>query len=116
MTAETKRIAECIANRPPDGGIRGIIQIAVRIRSIQVDRWWNDAVDDRKDRGNGLHCAGGTQEVACHGLRRADTHLERMIPEGRFQRFGLADVSERSGGPMNIDIIDEVRLDSRIAE
>src|SRR5690606_17176902 len=106
LPAET----EGIAQDPVHGhGTRlpgHVVQIAGGILLIQVDGGRDHIVPNGEDAGDGLHGAGGPQQVADHGLGGADGQLIGMLAENRLDGLGLADVPRRGAGAVGVDVVD----------
>ena len=64
VTAESETVAHRISYFPLFGDVWRIVQIAFRIRSIQIDRRRNHAVLNRLDTEDQLKSTAGAQRVA----------------------------------------------------
>ena len=84
---------------------RDEIEIALRIRSFQVDRGWDDTARDRQRSHHRFESAGGTQQVAGHGLGGAHHQPAGVAVEHRFDRAHFHRISGGRRGPMGVDVI-----------
>ena len=62
-----------------------------------------------RTRKDGLHRAGGAQEVAGHGFGAAHQQLGGLVPEDLPEGLAFVAVTHRGGGGMGIDVIDVCR-------
>ena len=98
MTSEP----ECIAQGNVDGAvlcfIEGHIQPGIEFVIVGevIDCRRYDRLVDGKQAGDGLDGAGGSEEVARHGLRRADVHLVGVVAEDALDRLDLPDITQGS--------------------
>ena len=88
-----------------------VVEWALWVGIVQVDRWRHDAPRDREKSNCSLHGARGSQEVPHHGFRRAqpEASFGCVRAEGRGDRPGLLDVSRRCGSAMRVHVVDLIR-------
>src|SRR2546426_12778396 len=96
MTAE----AEGIRNSHPHVGlpglVRNVVEVALRIRDLVVDRRRKLAVTDRKRREDRLDGAAGAETVAGGALRRRDRGLARkLLAECQLDHARLGRIAKR---------------------
>mgnify|MGYP006897303803 CR=1 FL=1 len=86
------------------GRSRDQIQIAFRVGSIKIDRWWNDACLQSSDASNGLDRSRRTDQMSEHALCRADSKLRSGRPKRFFQSQRLGDVVCFCSRTVGIDV------------
>src|SRR5207253_8320595 len=82
LAAETERVGHRDLDLVATWFIRHVVQIALRVRVLQVDGRVNDPVVDAEDRGNRLDRSGGTEQLAGHGLGAGDGGARRLTARG----------------------------------
>src|SRR5262249_24607527 len=92
---EPKAGREGGGDRGESGHIWNIIEVAGRVGRGQVDRWRDEAAGHAGDGRRHLDRAAGAEQMSEHRLRRADRHLQSMVPEGapengRLERIVLS--------------------------
>ena len=110
VTAESETVAHRVSDLPLLGDVWRIVQIAIRIWSIQIDRWWNHAVLNRLDAKNQFQSAAGSQRVANLALGTADTYLLRVIAKDLFDGNRFCFISQWCTGSVGVDVIDLVGI------
>src|SRR5690606_29946524 len=105
MSSKTKRIVHGIIHGFLDSLIeREVEMVKARFDLPCINGGWDNVFLHGFDGSNGLHRAGRSQQVACHGFGRADMKL--AVPaENPFHRFQLAEVSLRCGGGMGVQVV-----------
>lgn len=68
MAPEPEAIIECDANGAFFSGVRGIVEVALFVRVVEVDGGRHEAVLDSQSADNAFDCAGGSEEMAGHGF------------------------------------------------
>ena len=96
--------------------IRHVVQVALRVRVLQVDRRVDDAVIDAEDRRDRLDGSGRTQEVPDHRLCARDGDLLRTIAHDPLDRRGFGFIVELGRGPVGVDVVDLLGTDVGILE
>ena len=61
--------------------VRDVVEIALRIGRLVVDRGRNHLMPDREHGDAGFEAAGGAEQVPGHRLGRRDGELPRVIAE-----------------------------------
>lgn len=111
--------AEGIGNRNVDlhvaGDIRNIVKIALGILIEDVDRGWSNLVTYGQGGKYRFDPASSPQQVTGHGFGRADCNLLGIVAEETLDRLRFGHVASRRRSAMRINVIDLIRVDSRIA-
>src|SRR5690606_25275599 len=117
MPPEAESIALSESQIPLLSRIEGKVQTRIQVRVVRkvIDRRWHYAILDRQNTGDRLSNAGCTKQVSGHRFGRTDVQLKSMIAEKVHNSLGLTDVTHRSGCSVNVDIINIVRRNIRIA-
>ena len=76
--------------------VRHVVEIALGVGRLVVDRRRDDARLDRHRRDGGFQAAGGAEEVAGHRLRRADGDLVGVLAEHALDGDRLGLVADRA--------------------
>src|SRR3970040_128390 len=85
-----------------------VVEVALRIGMLVVDRWRDGTTVDRQHASNELHRPGRAEQVAHHGLRGTHGYLPGARAEHLLdgQRFGAVVV--RGAGAVGVDVVDLV--------
>ena len=94
--------------------LRHIIQLALRIGIIEIDRRRQHLVDQRQHGDARLKSAGAAEQVPGHRLRAADLQLvaQRVLAEDELDGARLVAIARRRRRGMCIDVVHIFRLDS----
>ena len=65
----------------PAGLVGDVVEVAVGVGVVEVDRRRQDAVADRQQADDRLDAAGGGDQVAHHALGAGDRHLVGRVAE-----------------------------------
>ena len=84
QAAARRMVAQVAAGGPP-GGVGYVVQVAGRVRVVEVDRRRDDAMLQRQRRRHRLHGAARTQQVPDHALHGAHSHLFGAAAEDRVK-------------------------------
>src|SRR6267142_610754 len=84
--------------------VRDVVEVAVRVGRLVVDRGRQHAVIEREHRGDRLDAAGGAEEVARHRLGRRHGQLARVVAEDALDGDGLELVVVRRRGAVGVDV------------
>src|SRR5262249_5878724 len=106
MPAESERVDQGPLQLHPPCLVRDVVQVAVRIRILQVDGRGNDPMSYRKRRRDCGRRSRSPDEMADHRLLRAGTEAICMGPEYRSERVRLYPIVEGGGRAVNVDILD----------
>ena len=68
MSTKAERCAHRNANVALDASVGRVVEIALRIRVLVVDRRRNKLLVDSQRADRSLKSASGAEEVTCHGL------------------------------------------------
>ena len=74
-----------------------------------------DAIPQGEHRQRRLQPSRRGDQVARHGLRRADRQARGVLPEHRLHRPRLGDVVVLGGGPVRVDVLHLFRRDRRVS-
>ena len=109
MAAETEGIGNGYLYVCLNGFIGNVIQAVFFqfvFRFRQVDRRVDDTRFNRHGADDGFNGAAGAQQMACHGLRRADEKVFRMVAENAGNGFRFVQIVQVRRRAVGIDIID----------
>src|SRR5581483_9742445 len=95
---------------------RDVIEIALAVRLLEIDRRWQPLVGETQAANRGLNGARGAQGMAVVALGPADRHLVGPVAEYLLDRDGLRRVVERRRAAMRVDVADLARLQRGIAK
>src|SRR5487761_1041575 len=93
-----------------------VVEVAVRVGLIQVDRGREQPTVQGQHAGRGLDRAGRAEQVAVHGLGGADGELLRVLAEHCLDRLGLGYIAELGRGSVRVDIVHVGQLDPALLE
>ena len=79
VTAESETVAHRVSDLPLLGDVWRIVQIAIRIWSIQIDRWRNNAVQNRFNAKDQFQTTTGPQRMTNLAFRTTDAQLFCVI-------------------------------------
>src|SRR5262249_57069468 len=79
VTAEAERVRDGDAHVGVARLVRDVVEVALGVRHLIVDRRRHLAVADREGREDGLDCSTGAETVAGRALRRRDRRLARLL-------------------------------------
>ena len=116
MSAETKSVGDGDAHVMPARLVGDVIEVAIGIGVLVVDRRMDDAAVDREQCGDRLDSAGRAKQVADHRLGAADRHLARVIAKRDLQRLRLTGVIELSRGAVRVDVVNFASLDACVLQ
>ena len=120
MAAEPERVAQGGAHGALLGLVEGevevVVDLFVAVVVLMVDGRGHDVVLHGQDAGQCLDGAGGTEQVARHGLGRGDVELVGVLAEHFLDGFGLGDVAHVGGGAVYVDVVDVLGLQACIIE
>src|SRR5262245_28621795 len=86
--AEAEGVREHVVEPGLARRVGHVVEIALGIRVLVVDRRRNDAVVDGERADRRLEAPGGAEQVARHRLRRGNRELARVIAEDLLDREG----------------------------
>src|SRR4051794_28952075 len=75
LTAEAERVGEGHVHAGLAGGVGDVVEVALGVGGLVIDRRRADVVADGQDAGDHLDRAGGGDQVAHHTLNRGDGDL-----------------------------------------
>src|SRR5690606_33163636 len=110
VAAESERIGHDVFDLGWNANVRDVVQVALRIGRVQVDRRWDELVADRGDAEHRLDAARRPHQVPRDGLGRANRDLVGMLAKDALDRDRLAHVVERRAGSVSVDVADIFRL------
>ena len=84
------------------GLVGDIVQVAIGIRGVEVDRGGELTVDDRQGRERCLDSTGGSQGVSGHRLGRGAGELPGVLAEDPLDGQDLDTISGRGGGSVGV--------------
>ena len=108
MPAEAEGVAQGEGDAGADGLVGRVVQVALRVRRVEVDGRRDNAVAQRKDRRNSFRGAGGPEHMSVHRFRGRNMAAVGEIAEGQLVGERLGDVVEFRAGAVRVDI-DRVR-------
>jgi hypothetical protein len=99
------------------GFVRDVVEVAVRVGIVVVDRRRELPVAHGEHREHRFDRAGGAEAVPRRPLRRRDRRLASvLLAERELQDTRLARVSERRRRRVRVHVPDLARVDARILE
>ena|SRR5438552_3002337 len=116
MTTKAKGIIDYRVDLEFSRGVRDIIQIAFRIRLIEIDGGRHDLFFNRLDTDGHFDGAGSAEHVASRALGGADGHLSRVLAKDGFDGLRFANVALRGRSAMGVDVIDVGRIETGVAQ
>src|SRR5689334_17049695 len=114
--AEAERIAQCVLNsrRPPFS--RDVVEIAVVVGGVEIDRRGEPAALERKRANRGLERAGCAERVTVVALGAAHLQLTRVVSKDLLERQRLRRIVEGCRAAVGVDVFDVGRRDVAIGE
>src|SRR5512143_1602310 len=103
-TAEAEGVRHCHVHLYFPRRVWDVVQIALRIGIIEVDRRRKNPAVQGKNRDDSLYSTGSAEQMAGHGFCRADRYLIGIIAEHGFYGDTFEFVSELGGGSVGIDV------------
>src|SRR6266849_3953207 len=116
VAAETERVRQGHLDVGLARLVGHVVEIALRVGVVEVDRGRQQAAIDREDAGRRLDGAGGAQQVTVHRLGGADREVTSVVAEHRLDRPGLRDVAELRGRSMRVHVADVVGVDAALLQ
>ncbi len=113
MAAEAEGIAQGGIDLALAGLVGHVIEIALRIGIIEIDRGREKIRLDRLDAGDEFHRTGRAEEVTRHRLGRADRDIFGVVTEDGLDRVAFHHVAHWSGGAVRVNVIDLVQGQAR---
>src|ERR1035438_3990115 len=86
--------------------VGNVIQVAVRIRTVVIDRRRRYLIADGEYRDTSLDSAGAAEQVPGHRLGGTHRHLVGVLAKGTLDRHGLRPVAHIGGRAVRVDVID----------
>src|SRR6185437_3418584 len=96
--------------------IRYIVQIALWIRDIEVDGWWNQSVFNGDQRGRNACRPASALGMSNLRLQSGHWDLVGVITKRELDRPRLHTVVHLGGSPMQADILNVLRADPSFIE
>ena len=97
--------------------VRDVVEVALGVRRLLVDRRRHLAVARRQDAEDRLDRAGRAEAVAGGALRRGDRcRVGLLLAERELQHTRLGRVADRRRGAVRVDVVDLGRVDPRVGE
>ena len=93
MAAEAEAVFQDAAELPLAGFVGHVIQIALGIGVVQIDRGRHDLVLEGERARHKLHAARCSEQMTELALRAGDDEILRMGPEHVFDRGGFSDIA-----------------------
>ena len=117
MAAEAEGVVERDTDFLLPGGVGDVVEVALGVGIVEIDGGRGYRIADGEGADGGLDGAGGTEEVAGHGLTGTDKEAVLCVSakEGLY-RLGLADVADAGRGAVRVDVIDFVGVDAAFIE
>ena len=114
MPTESQRGRSGTANFSRNADIWRIIQIAFRIRRIQIDGCREIGIIDSESRNDGFNGSGGTDAMPGHALGTGNLDFVSMRSECHFQHGGFRRIIQMCGRAVGIVVIDFFGANFRI--
>ena len=104
MASETERIGHRHVNIAFLGLVRGIVQVAFRIRAFKIGRRRDYRILHGQCRDDDFNGTGSSQHVPGHGFGRTYTCLVSHIAQSFLDRICLGHIIKRCSRTVRIDI------------
>ncbi len=111
VPAEAEAVAHHRAELAFPRRVRRVVQIAIRIGRVVVDRRRADVVLERLHADHQLHAAAGAQQMAELALGARDAHFAGRVAEYGFDGERLGLIAQRRARAVGIDVVDRVGVD-----
>src|SRR6266700_6312824 len=95
-SAEAKRVGQGNFNRRFARYVRHVVQVALRIWRVKIDRGWKDLVAERENSDPGFQSTRAAQQMSGHGLGGTDGH-SGISAEGTLDGLGFQRVAQWRG-------------------
>src|SRR5271157_1932065 len=109
---------DAVANRMFDFGTSPrfghVIEIAIIVGLLQIDRWRNLSVPHSNQRGGNSCGATGSLRMPDLRLQAGHRRLARLLAQGQLQRARLNAVVQLRRGAVQVDVADVCRCDACI--
>ena len=94
-----------------------VVEIALRIRLIEIDGGGHDIFLHGHQAGGDFHSTRGTEKVTCHGLGGTNKQtVFRVGTEAAFDRLRFTNIAQTGGGTVSIDVADFFGVDLAVPE
>src|ERR1700674_240080 len=103
VAAEPERVREGHLGVRLASLVGDVVQVALRVRVVQVDRRRQQTAVEREHARGGLEGAGGAQQVTVDGFGRADRELVGVVAEDGLDGFRLGHVAQLGRRSMGVD-------------
>src|SRR5215469_10519908 len=113
--AESEAVGERIVDAHGARTVGNIIEIAQRIRVVEVDGRGSDLIANGQHSDARLEATGAPQQVTGHGLRGTDGQLGSMGAKGALECLGLDTVADIGGSAVRVDVLYLAGLETGIA-
>src|SRR5437870_2771048 len=102
VAAEAEAVRQDFTHPNDAGRVRDVIEVAVGVGRVEVDRRGQDAVLEAQATGDGLDAAAGPEQVADHALGARHHQSLRVFAEDFLDGLGLGELSELGAGPIGV--------------
>ena len=117
VAAEPERVRDADLDLLVPRLVRDVVEVALRIGRVLVDRRREDAALEREDRERRFDRAGGAEGVPGRSLRRRDRRAVRLVlAERELQDSRLARVADRRRGSVGVHVADLGPVDPGVRE
>jgi hypothetical protein len=82
-----------------------VVEIAIRVRVVEVDRWGQNAAVYRKCRRDQLDSSRGSEHVAQLALGARNHEVPGVRAENRLERASLGAIAKLGAGAMGVDVL-----------
>src|SRR5439155_27207175 len=116
LSAKPEAVGERHVDRSLTGHMGDVIEIALRIRVVEIDGRGEHAVADGQQADDRLDAAGGRDQVPHHALGAGDPDLVGVVPEGPLDGERLDRVVDGGAGPVRVDVVDVRGIEPRVGQ
>src|SRR5438270_9658754 len=117
VPAEAERVRDADGDVGLPRLVRDVVEVALGILLLVVDRRRQHPAIDGKNREDGFHGTGGAEAVPGRALRRGDADVRRVLLAQRLLDYlGLARIAERRRGRVRVHVADLAGIDAAVRE
>ncbi len=111
-----KLLLMAILHLPLSWLIRRVIQIAIGIGRLQVDRWRNHMVQQRLHGDHQFDASAGSESMSQLALGTGNADRPGMVLKDMLDGQGFGFIPQRRAGSVSVDIVDIGGLQSSVLQ
>src|SRR5262249_42333184 len=116
VSAEAEAVGNGAANALLTSAIGDKVQIARRIRRVQINGGMNHGGLKTHDGGGKLRATGSAEQVTDHTLGAADGQFARVRTKDLLDGAGFSLVPQGRAGAVSVDVLNVFRVEPRVFE